>query len=65
MQEKPFARAYHSNVEPAWTELKIIFGDPLNEPANDSNEEIYEDEANSADETIVLISSDSEDSCIM
>ncbi|KAL0435160.1 UNVERIFIED_CONTAM: hypothetical protein Sradi_0223900 [Sesamum radiatum] len=64
-REKPFARAYRSNVEPAWNELKIIFGDPLNEPANSSDEEIYEDEANSTDETIVLISSDSEDSCIM
>ncbi|KAK4433322.1 hypothetical protein Salat_1094500 [Sesamum alatum] len=42
-RENPFARAYRWDTEPAWDELKIIFGQPKNEPIHNSDDEVYAD----------------------
>ncbi|KAK4422696.1 hypothetical protein Salat_1852100 [Sesamum alatum] len=56
--EKPFARAYRWDTEPAWEELKIIFGKPVDEPIHKSDDEVYPDTQNNPEEIVVRVPSD-------
>ncbi|KAK4426475.1 hypothetical protein Salat_1416100 [Sesamum alatum] len=53
--ENPFARAYRWDTEPAWDELKIIFGQPNNEPIHNSDDDVYADPLKNPDEIVVEI----------
>ncbi|KAK4421902.1 hypothetical protein Salat_2140900 [Sesamum alatum] len=57
-KEKPFTRAYYWDSEPAWIELKIIFGYLLHEYADAIDDELYAATPLTLDETIVLLSND-------
>ncbi|KAK4419854.1 hypothetical protein Salat_2398300 [Sesamum alatum] len=61
-REKPFARAYHWDFEPLWTELKIIFESPSNEYADAFDDELYTATPPTPDETVVLVNNDEDDS---
>ncbi|KAK4415279.1 hypothetical protein Salat_2635200 [Sesamum alatum] len=57
-REKPFARAYRWDTEPAWEELKIIFSKPVDEPIHKSDDEIYPDTQNNPEEIVVRVPTD-------
>ncbi|KAK4434824.1 hypothetical protein Salat_0645300 [Sesamum alatum] len=61
--ENPFGRAYRWDTEPAWDELKIIFGQPNNEPIHNSDDEVYADPLKNPDEIVVEIPPDHQGSC--
>ncbi|KAK4438486.1 hypothetical protein Salat_0182900 [Sesamum alatum] len=57
-REKPFARAYRWDTEPAWEELKIIFGQPVDEPIHKSDDELYPNTQNNPEEIVFRVPSD-------
>ncbi|KAK4421660.1 hypothetical protein Salat_2116600 [Sesamum alatum] len=50
-----FTRAYRWDTEPAWEELKIIFGQLDHEPIHRSDDELYPDPQNNLEEIVVHV----------
>ncbi|KAK4417368.1 hypothetical protein Salat_2562400 [Sesamum alatum] len=53
--EKLFARAYRWDTEPAWEELKIVFGQPHQESIHRSDDELYPAPENNPEEIVVRV----------
>ncbi|KAK4426662.1 hypothetical protein Salat_1434900 [Sesamum alatum] len=54
-REKPFARAYRWDTEPAWEELKIIFDQPKHEPIHQNDDELYPEPQNNLEGIVVRV----------
>ncbi|KAK4424952.1 hypothetical protein Salat_1688800 [Sesamum alatum] len=50
--------AYRWDTKPAWEELKIIFGQPVDKPIHKSDDEVYPDTQNNPEEIVVRVPRD-------
>ncbi|KAK4422022.1 hypothetical protein Salat_2152900 [Sesamum alatum] len=55
---EPLWDAIERDTKPAWEELKIIFGKPVDEPIHKSDDEVYPDTQNNPEEIVVRVPTD-------